>query len=238
MRKTIILILLISTISSCQKKNREDTEYSNYKIIETIMERNDEKFDFEAARKYRKESYPHGILIGDTIRVIFTSESEPAYTDYFSAINFYQIEKNFYVNGVIKNKANWFGHVRFGTYEEYDESGNCIKKVNEDKKFGGIRREDIIRYLEKEGWFNHKTGENKVAYENPLKTDGTFYREIIRYIDINFIEAKYDRYGKEIEPPVWHIIIEPRFEQNVTEYKIDGNTGKGKMREYHVHREI
>ena len=233
MKKTTILLLMIAVIGGCRKEQKEETENNNYKNIGTIMERNYEKFDFEAAKRYATSSKTTvEIKMGDTIRVMHLSEKYLCYVDYLPSIDLYTVVKYFYPNGAIKSKANWLGFVRFGTYEEYDENGNCIKKVNEDKKFGGIRRENIVRFLEKEGWFNRKTGENKVAEESPLKTDGSFYREIIRYIDISFVEARYDQYGKEIEPPEWSIVINSYSSVHVTEYKINGNTGECKVREY------
>ncbi|MDR2145969.1 MAG: hypothetical protein LBE91_05885, partial [Tannerella sp.] len=254
MKKNIILIVLIFIGCSCQgnyNRNKEtktaDTLMFKNDIFtvqrdnnkekvnlknDTVMDRNYERFDFEAAEKYATEGTIIKIKIGDTVRVMNKSEKELDYTDFLPASDFHEIVKFFHLNGNIKSKANFWGSVRFGIYEEYDENGYCIKKVNEDEKFGKIKREDIIRLLEKEGWFNRKTGENKVADESPLKTDGTFYREIMRYMSIGFIKAKYDVSGKETEPPKWIIVIEPGFRMHVTEYTVNGNTGEWKMRKY------
>ena len=251
MKNMILLIILMFMVNGCQGKSRDKnieaqdspainrdtfiqkTKRKNINLKnDTIMEINYEKFDFEAAEKYVTRWGSIEMKIGDTIREIFKLKSQLSYMDYLPSSEFYVVAKKFYMNGNIKSKANLFGPVLFGIYEEYDENGYCIKKVNEDEKFGKIKREDVVRFLEKQGWFNRKTGENKVAEESPLKTDGTFYREIRRYIRIGFSRAKYDASGKEIKPPEWSIIINPYFKQHITEYDINGNTGKYKVREY------
>ncbi|MDR2147491.1 MAG: hypothetical protein LBE91_13635, partial [Tannerella sp.] len=254
MKKNTILIVLIFTGYSCQGNYNSNKETKTADSLmfkndtftvqrdnnkekvnsknDTVMDRNYERFDFEAAERYTPGN-PVEIKIGDTIRIICPFiEDIGGYEEYLPASDFHEIVKFFHLNGNIKSKANFLGSVRFGIYEEYDENGYCIKKVNEDEKFGKIKHEDIIRFLEKEGWFNRKTGENRVADESPLKTDGTFYREIMRYMSIGFIKAKYDASGKETEPPKWIIVIEPGFRMHVTEYTVNGNTGEWKMRKY------
>ncbi len=63
-----------------------------------------------------------------------------------------------------------------GIRKEYDREGNLIKIVDEDKKFGKIKPKDIVELLEKEGWFNRETGENKITEKDILPTTGEFYR--------------------------------------------------------------
>ena len=236
MNNLILLIILIFTAIGCQSKSR-DKDTDNKENIsfknDSTMERNYERFDFEAAEKNRTRWGSIEMERKDTLRTMFKSEKILVYTDYLPASEFYEIVKFFHQNGAIKSQATFLGSVRFGIYEEYDENGYCIKKVDEDRKFGKIKREDIVKFMEKEGWFNRTTGENKVAKESPLKTDGTFYREIMRYTSIGFIEAKYDTSGKEIEPLKWRVVIEPRFERHVIDYTINGNTGKIEKREYY-----
>jgi hypothetical protein len=226
MKKVILLILILMTATCCQRKCK------NLKN-NTIMDRSYETYDFETAKEYNTDYNLDGIKIGDTIRFISPiNENGGDYVDYPPASDFYYIPRIFYPNGVIKSKAKYFGKVRFDTFEEFDENGYCIKRVDENKKFGEIKREYIIHLLEEEGWFNRKTGENKVTEVSPLKTDGTFYRDIIKYIVIGFIEAKCDKSGKEIAPPEWIVDVRPGLNVYVTLYVINGHTGKYKKSEY------
>ena len=79
-----------------------------------------------------------------------------------------------------------------------------------------------MELLEKEGWFNRETGENKVTGEAVLPTTGAFYRTIIGYMDISYILPERSRTGRSY----WHIEIEPRSLGYVTTYIIDGETGE------------
>ena len=147
--------------------------------------------------------------------------------EYAPAADFYELQKSYYLNGVIKERGKFISKVAFGSQEYFDENGNCIRIVDEDKKFGAVKREDIIRLLEKEGWFNRKTGENIITKDSILSTDYKLYREMTHQLmSITFKRAVINKQGKEIEPPKWFIKINPRAKMYITRYIIDGNTGK------------
>lgn len=144
------------------------------------------------------------------------------YNEYAPAKDFYKIHKWFYSSGGIRKKINLLGNVVIGIRKEYDKDGNLIKIVDEDKKFGKIKPKDIVEFLEKEGWFNRETGENKITEKECLPTTGEFYRRIIKYIRIDYV-------SQEISPSnrsYWRIEIEPRFMGYATIYIIDGETGE------------
>jgi len=252
MKKILYLIILICFAISCQyeRKNelsefkasitlnnntltiQKDNERNNNLTNDTTMERNLERYDFistlNGTKDFKEEK--DGWIIEKWAKSENTGTMY--YKEYAPASDFYVIFKFFHQNGAIKTKGNLFGSILFGIFKEYDENGYCINIVDEDKKFGAIKYEYIISFLENKGWFNRKTGENKIARESPLKTDGTFYREIMRYTRIGFVAAKHDRSGKEIEPPKWYIRINPQNIVRITEYEINGNTGEYKIKEY------
>ena len=143
------------------------------------------------------------------------------YNEYAPAKEFYQIQKWFYPSGSMRTKTSFLGDVVIGIYEEYDEAGSLIKEEDEDKKFGKIKPKDIVELLEKEGWFNRETGENKITEKEVLPTTGEFYREIIKYVQIRYVPKQATG-----EQSYWKIVIEPRFMMWITTYIVDGETGE------------
>ena len=178
-----------------------------------------ERYDFEAT----KNGTIDVITEQDGWRIEKGSvwEDGALYDEYAPAKDFYKIQKKFYPNGIMRRKISLFGGVAIGIYEEYDEAGNLLKVVDEDKKFGKIKPKDIVELLEKEGWFNRETGENKITEKEVLPTTGEFYREIIKYVQIRYVPKQATG-----EQSYWKIVIEPRFMMWITTYIVDGETGE------------
>ena len=122
----------------------------------------------------------------------------------------------------MRSKIVLLGGVAIGIYEEYDEAGNLLKVVDEDKKFGKIKPKEIVELLEKEGWFNRETGENKITEKEVLPTTGEFYRAIIKYTRITYIPQERSQTGRAH----WRIRINPCFLGYTTIYVVDGDTGE------------
>ena len=154
------------------------------------------------------------------------------YDEYAPASGFYMIQKDFRSNGMIWRRTNYLGYVRFGMYEEFDEEGKLTKLIDEDKKFGKIKPQDIIELLEKEGWFNRKTGENKVTRKSILPTNGELYMWVMPNIVITFMTKEESKTGKCF----WGITVEPRSEGQRTNYIIDGETGEFTKEEEYIMR--
>ena len=184
-----------------------------------LQQREVERYDFEATKN-------------GTIDVITEQDgwilekssmwpSGPFYDEYAPAKEFYQIYKWFYPSGTMRTKITLLGDVVIGIREEYDETGNLVKVEDEDKKFGKIKLKDIVELLEKEGWFNRETGENKITEKEVLPTTGEFYREIIKYVQIRYVPKQATG-----ERSYWKIVIEPRFMMWITTYIVDGETGE------------
>jgi hypothetical protein len=140
------------------------------------------------------------------------------------------IYSEFYPNGIIRRQGFTFGNVFFGRWEYYDEQGNLERVVDEDLKFGKIKWTDILDLLEKEGWINRKTGENRVIEIRDmyiLPTDGNFYYRLFERpagirVGYNPPEQNSDRAG------YWGITIPPNFRTDWTKtmYMVDGETGE------------
>lgn len=152
------------------------------------------------------------------------------YNEYAPAKDFYKIHKWFYSNGMLREKIILFGNEAIGIYEEYDREGNLIKIVDEDKKFGKIKPKDIVELLEKEGWFNRETGENKITREAVLPTTGVFYRTLIGYMRITYVLPERSQTGRSY----WRVSINPRSLGYTTIYIIDGETGEFSKEEKYI----
>ena len=78
------------------------------------------------------------------------------------------IVRNYYKNSIIKSKGKFLCHssVKIGIWCEYDKQGNLIKETDEDKKFEKLRLKpiNILRWLEKEGYIDRKTGKGQEKF--------------------------------------------------------------------------
>jgi hypothetical protein len=139
----------------------------------------------------------------------------------------FMIYTEFYQSGIIQRRGYMFGNVFFGRWEYYDEQGELVRIVDEDLIFGKIKWTDILALLEKEGWFNRKTGENKILREPVLPTNGNFYYRLFENlagIRVGFLPTQnFDGSAGR-----WSITIEPDFIINYHRiiYRIDGETGE------------
>ena len=185
-----------------------------------LQQREVERYDFEAT----KNGTEAAIVEQDGWLIEKSSmwPSGPFYNEYAPAKDFYKIHKWFYPSGTMRSKIVLLGGVAIGIYEEYDEAGNPIKVVDEDKKFGKIKPKDIVELLEKEEWFNRETGENKITEKEVLPTTGVFYRAIIKYTRITYIPQERSQTGRAH----WRIRINPCFWGHTTIYVVDGDTGE------------
>ena len=212
----IIFLLCFVPIVGCAQTIGEQRAKKDTTMLQ---QREVEQYDFEATKN-------------GTIDVITEQDgwilekssmwpSGPFYDEYAPAKDFYKIQKCFYPSGTMRSKIVLFGGVAIGIYEEYDREGNLLKVVDEDKKFGKIKPKEIVELLEKEGWFNRETGENKITEKEVLPTTGEFYREIIKYVRIRYVPKQATG-----ERSYWEIAIEPRFMMWITTYIVDGETGE------------
>lgn len=219
----IFIIIVLSTllnINSCNAQQKKDRLINKNDTVMSQEYGQIEKYDFTATENGTKD-----VIVeknGWVIKKVRFSGGMAWYEEYAPAKYFYDIVKNFYSNGMIRSRCKGLGSLAFGIREEFDEQGNLIKLVDEDKKFGKIKPIDIVELFEKEGWFNRETGENKVARDSILPTNGYFYEKIIGFMRISFVSREYSKTGNCF----WEIRIEPRFNMHPTYYVIDGETGQ------------
>lgn len=123
----------------------------------------------------------------------------------------------------MKSKQEYLGNVSIGYTKYFDEHGNLTQVIDEDRKFGKVKPKDVVNIMEEAGLFNRETGEN-IVLGKTLKTDGSFYFELIRKLNIYFNPAQYSQDGKEISPPCW--VFSYLYFTTRIEYIINGNTGE------------
>ena len=231
----LIILLAMSLMLSCQGQSKLNPKNNLTVQEDTIMINKDsvqvEYYDFNITQNgTRSLAYERGdgwLIEWRSMKNMTTGGCK----EYAPAADFYELQKSFYLNGMIKERGKLMSRVAFGRREYFDENGKCIKIVDEDKKFGAVKREDIIQLLEKEGWFNRQTGENIITEDSVLPTDYKLYRNMERYMSISFKRAVIDNQGNEIEPPKWFIEIDPCHRGEMTNYIVDGNTGKFEKKE-------
>ena len=188
-------------------------------LCDTIGTVDMKKFDYGLVDKYGSRFIQNGWLI-DISRATMT------YKEFAPANECFWIYTEFYPDGIIKRRFHAFGNVIFGCMELYDLNGNIERVVDEDLKFGKIKWTDIRDLIEKEGWINRETGENKILPRQPiLPTDGNFYYKLFGFG--NIIDVGYVPSEDESDIGYWYVTI-PSDAPNWVEttYKINGETGE------------
>ncbi|GAB0156709.1 hypothetical protein CHRYSEOSP005_19760 [Chryseobacterium sp. Alg-005] len=207
-KMVFISILLLLVSCNGQNKDVSSDKKKNNKMIE--------KFDFEEYKK--RESAVHIIKKHDTVISMMLIENKiGTYTEIPPKPSFKTIYKEFYANGNIKKKETFIGEkTKVDTSEYYDENGN-VEKVDENKKFGKIKPEDALKFLETKKIINFSTGK------------GRFLENGQSSFEIHFDENKKEytiviEEGKPNTPPFDGIGEPPAFLPLI--YTMDGETGK------------
>jgi hypothetical protein len=188
-----------------EKFNLEDwrNNYKDFKLDEKglIILEDGTKVDPLVIR-----TYEHGFEEIESIKE-YSTPPKPA---------FYSIEKVFHLNKNIKEKGKNLGlnsRIKIGIWYYFDEEGNLIKEVDEDKKFGKFGYNDLLKFLDNEGVINLNTGKNRENLE-------------IQYITKN--DSTYLRYAKGLN--IWYAQIYTHFQDGNPKsgftYKINADTGE------------
>ncbi len=209
-KRILIILFLLHNLSYANAQLKTDTNMI-------------EKYNYEATKGGTKDTS----FLKDGWVIDIRSQSM-VQMEYAPAKDFYMIVKTYHKNGMIKTRGKLLGNVPFGICEYFDENGQLIERTDEDAKFGKIKPDDLVDIIEKVGWINRETGENCIV-ESPLKTDGTFYAEIIRKLDIYFSPAEYSENGEEIKPPMWSFGY--LYFSTMITYIVNGNTGEYERQE-------
>ena len=155
--KKIFFLLSILMLTGCQNPEQKESKLHNNTT--TI-----EKFDFEIYNKTNQGSNEYTLSNGNIIysMVFFKNEGGALY-ERLPSPSFLTVYKEFYANGNLKKKETYIGeNVKVSISRYYDEQGHLIKEVNEDLKFGKIKPQQVLEFLQGKGYINLKTGEGQI----------------------------------------------------------------------------
>nr|WP_315006006.1 hypothetical protein [uncultured Capnocytophaga sp.] len=126
-----------------------------------------EKFDFELYKKYKENGYHY---IRENGNIIIAMEKDETFKKkgvieetYFQEelvhkYPYYSIYKEFYEDGYIKKEMMSVGiYTHIGKTLLYDRKGS-LTIIDEDKKFGKIKIDYVMNFLQKKGIIDLKTG--------------------------------------------------------------------------------
>ena len=213
----VIFIFLILLIISCQGQKDNKKAIINDKNNSMV-----EKFDFEKYDKAKKSPVEYTKEDGTHVVMVFNEYSGGSYYEYLPSPSFLTVYKEFYVNGKLKKKEIYIGeNVKVGISRYYDEKGNLIKEVNEDLKFGKIKPQQVLEFLQEKGYINLKTGEGRLDKEGQPVFELSFNKEKEKKVwYVTIIKGKFNNYPSNFpdigEPSAYIPII----------YLMDGETGK------------
>ncbi|WP_419868501.1 hypothetical protein [Chryseobacterium sp. CT-SW4] len=220
MRKLIYLPLLFFMMCTCQSK-KEDIKTGNDKI-KTMSE----KFDFELYKRYQESDGTLELKNGYTI----LSMSAPGHNELgtqeelLPKPSFLYVYKEFYPDGKIKKKETRLSEtVKVLNSEYYDGQGNLESTVDEEKNYGKIKYQDVLKFLDKKGYINIKTGEGRLNEDGTNKYDIVYDAKIPAWTifitqgkklsEKEFLELAANSVG---EPGIWKPI----------QYQMNANTGE------------
>ncbi len=223
MKYTILVVTIIIIFTSCNQKNN-----------------NMERYDMEQHKVLGKK--PTQIIYkkrGDTIIYMSGFDNGGFYLEFPPPPSYFIIRKDFYPNGLLESKGKRMGqNLRIGIWQFYDKHGNLIKEVDEDGKFGAIKPEQILQFLDKKGHINLKTGDGLphivFSEEQPSQPSYTYEGRL----DIIFIPQKgaeetpnsigFIQEEDKREYPYFYVIVRGDQSNGYRKiaYLIHGETGK------------
>ena len=190
-----------------------------------------EKFDFELYKKYKENGYHY---IRENGNIIIAMEKDETFKKkgvieetYFQEelvhkYPYYSIYKEFYEDGYIKKEMMSVGiYTHIGKTLLYDRKGS-LTIIDEDKKFGKIKIDYIMNFLQGKGIIDLKTGEGWYDKKNSYSSTYYLYFEedkigkywVIIYLRYERLDPKNPKLKYKEEPA--HISFT---------WLIDGETG-------------
>ena len=161
---TLCLLLLIASLSCVAQKNKKtttmktterfDVQYYKSKIKEVNGKDGDNSFAIYVDRDSTQ------------VKVYFDKDYDALVT--IPPFTYCKEVRIFHKNGVLMESGKRFfcSSIDIGIWREYDNQGNLIKETDEDKKFKKLRLKpiNILRWLEKEGYIDRKTGKGQEKF--------------------------------------------------------------------------
>ena len=160
---TLCLLLLIASQSCVAQKNKKTTtmkttERFDVQYYKSIIKKKNSYEGATSAQYVERNGTETYVSFNDDGFVL--QEIKP--------FTYEMIVKNYYKNCILKSKGKLLCHssVKIGIWREYDNQGNLIKETDEDKKFKKLRLKpiNILRWLEKEGYIDRKTGKGQEKF--------------------------------------------------------------------------
>lgn len=168
----------VINITKEEKENKELQAFLNLKDKDTVRE----KFDFELFEKVKKVSEgvyvkPNGDMVVSMNWYEGGDASDKLLGGYIREIigkpPYITVLKEFYIDGYIKEKKTLLGqYLLIGTSEYYDKYGK-LTQVNEENTYGKIKPADVLKFIEKQGVINLKTGKGFFVGD-PLNAELSF----------------------------------------------------------------
>ena len=153
--KIFIFLFLMVALNGC--KTQHFQVYDKYNIDKNME---GEKFDIESFEK-------QGIGIRTFVKnnaKITQDKSASGYTEYIHPIGkFYDILKDYYLNGNIRESGMRLSNVKLGVWKYYDENGNLTNTIDEEAKFKDVPFDynKVMRWLDKKGYVELETAKGK-----------------------------------------------------------------------------
>lgn len=230
---TFIIIFLIPFFYiSCKSQYNSRQEVDNYK---NKNEESLKRFNF---KEYRNTNYgkilPLYTKNGIIQNIGFENITGGYIKEDLPSPSFYTIYTLYYANGNLKACHTLLGNkVKIDTSYYYNRRGELMSKVYENEIFDKIQPIDILKFLDKKGYINLKTGEGRYNEAGNPIFEVSF--EVKRNSEttkkgIQKIEENKDKY--EDGQKIWKIqvlrdkkLVLDKFKFHIY-YEIDADTGE------------
>jgi len=206
MKKLFLIFLL--TFISCDGQKKKNTQNNPVSVMK--------KFDIE---KFNANKDKRGIYQfssdGKNIEQMAGSDDEYVEEIIYPAPYFYSFQNIYDGKGNIKSSTQLLSNVAIGKSKEFDEKGNVINEIDEDKKFGKITYSEILSLISEKnhlnlqnnkGWFT----DNRLVFE--INFDEKTKVWTVRSLKGTHVISKNSPNGQALSSSFYH--------------EIDGNTGK------------
>ena len=165
MKNQLIIVALSCLMLNCNRQSQKK---------DTVM--TTEKFDVESFNKRKEKDPTYGGIITLEDGTVKKQSGPGIKGGAFEQITpplpiFYKINKGYHKStNILEAKGKIIGDLSIDTWQYFDEQGRLVKETDENVKFGKHHYNDALKFLEKEGWINLKTGEGRerfsLGYEN------------------------------------------------------------------------
>ena len=216
----LIILLIVFSFNSCSR-NHSDENPDNYKTYLFDKYQYEIKSDKKVNIQFEQKGWIVELLFKDKNGCTQIREYSPA-------SEFYEIYTEYFKDGTRRETYKSVCNSKFGEWEFYSDSYNMFGSMDMDSRFwnSGVKHTGIIKLLEKEGWFNLQTGENRIYPDEILPVNGEFYKRLHKHIRIEFSPNVYKE-CKEVKPPLWYVFITPALDNSPTTiYTINGHTSE------------